>query len=59
MLRVARSSVDGRLIRNTFCYGSEVVPVQSKRGLRPLGLQVVSLHLNHIQEVGYFHHPDW
>ena len=31
MLRIALSHVNGRLIRNTFCYGSEVVPVQCKR----------------------------
>ena len=33
MLRIAWSSVNGRLIHNTFCYGSEVVPVQYKWGL--------------------------
>ena len=32
MLRIAWSSVNRRLIRNTFCYGSEVVPVQCKLG---------------------------
>ena len=38
MLRIARSSVNRRLIRNTFCYGSEVVPVLCKRGLRVIRL---------------------
>ena len=34
MSRIARNSVNGRLNRNTFCSGAEVVPVQCKRGLR-------------------------
>ena len=33
MSRIARNSVNGRLNRNTFCSGAEVVPVQCKRGL--------------------------
>ena len=33
MLRIAPSNVNGRLIRNTFCYESEVAPVQRKRAL--------------------------
>ena len=33
MLRIAWSSVNGRLIRSTFSYGSEVIPVQCKLGL--------------------------
>ena len=28
-------SVSGRLIRSTFCYGTEVAPVQCKRSLCP------------------------
>ena len=38
MSRIARNSVNGRLNRNTFCSGAEVVPVQCKRGLRQIGL---------------------
>ena len=38
MSRIARNSVNGRLNRNTFCSGAEVVPVQCKRG------QSVSMH---------------
>ena len=34
MSRIARNSVNGRLNRNTFCSGAEVVPVQCKRGLK-------------------------
>ena len=34
MSRIARNSVNGRLNRNTFCSGAEVVPVQCKRGRR-------------------------
>ena len=34
MSRIARNSVNGRLNRNTFCCGAEVVPVQCKRGLK-------------------------
>ena len=34
MSRIARNSVNGRLNRNTFCSGAEVVSVQCKRGLR-------------------------
>ena len=33
MLRLGRNSVNGRLNRNTFCSGAEVVPVQCKRAL--------------------------
>ena len=33
MSRIARITVNGRLYRNTFCSGAEVVPVQCKRGL--------------------------
>ena len=33
MSRIARNSVNGRLNRNTVCFGAEVVPVQCKRGL--------------------------
>ena len=32
MSRIARNSVNGKLNRNTFCSGAEVVPVQCKRG---------------------------
>ena len=32
--RIARNSVNGRLNRNTFGSGAEVVPVQCKRGLK-------------------------
>ena len=31
--RIARSSVNDWLKRNTFCCGAEVAPVQCKRGL--------------------------
>ena len=34
MSRIARSSVNGRLNRNTFCSGAEVASVQCTRGLR-------------------------
>ena len=36
MSRIARNSVNGWLNRNTFCSGTEVAPVQCKRGLNLL-----------------------
>ena len=38
MSRIARNSVNGRLNRNTFCSGAQVVPVKCKRGLNFGGL---------------------
>ena len=42
MSRIARNSVNGRLSRNTFCSGAEVVPVQCKRGLRFRGISTLA-----------------
>ena len=41
MSRIARNSVNGRLNRNTFCSGAEVVPVQCKRGLKVMARTIV------------------
>ena len=35
VLQICKNSVNGRLISYNYCYGSNVVRVQCKRGLRP------------------------
>ena len=52
MSRIARNSVNGRLNRNTFCSGAEVVPVQCKRRLRLLSEIGMAL-IVHADYVGY------
>ena len=44
MSRIARNSVNGRLNRNTFCSGAEVVPVQLHLCIKLFGKQVMTAH---------------
>ena len=48
MSRIARNSVNGRLNRNTFCSGAEVLPVHCKQGVfnASLYLKVASIREN-------------
>ena len=60
MSRIARNSVNGRLNRNTFCSGAEVVPVQCKRGLDLVGMEWNGMEWNGMEWNGMeWNGMDW